>query len=46
MVERMREIRDQLSREIMNMSFEEEKTYIRQQLIELKNKRLAAGSVR
>lgn len=46
MVERMREIRNQLSIKIMNMSFEEENTYIRKQLIELKNKRMSAGSAR
>ena len=35
---KMREIRDRLSLEIMNMTFEQEKEFIRQQLIELKNK--------
>ncbi len=44
MVERMREIRDLVSKEIMNMSLEEEKAYIKQQLNELKNKRLATGN--
>gem|GEM_PF-1749426 len=44
MVERMREIRDLVSKEIMNMSLEEEKVYIKQQLNELKNRRLATGN--
>lgn len=44
MVERMREIRDQVSIEIMNMSLEEEKAYIKQQLNDLKNRRLATGN--
>ncbi len=44
MVKRMREIRDLVSKEIMNMSLAEEKAYIKQQLIELKNRRLATGN--
>lgn len=39
----MREIRDQVSKEIMNMSLEEQKAYVKKQLIELKNRRLATG---
>ncbi len=39
MVERMREIRDEVSHDIMNMSLEEEKAYITEQLNKLKNKR-------
>ena len=39
MVQRMREIRDQVSHDIMNMSFTEEKTYIAEQLKKLKAKR-------
>ncbi len=38
----MREIRNQVSSDIMNMSLEEEKAYIVKQLNELK-KRVAAG---
>ncbi|MFP4622030.1 MAG: hypothetical protein ACLFM7_12020 [Bacteroidales bacterium] len=36
----MRAIRDKLSREIMDMSFEEEKDYIKKQLSELKTNSL------
>ncbi|MEQ8471205.1 MAG: hypothetical protein RIC35_08465 [Marinoscillum sp.] len=39
MVERMREIRDEVSHKIMNMSLEEERKYVQQQLDELKRKR-------
>ena len=39
MVERMREIRDEVSHKIMNMSLEEERQYIQRQLDELKRKR-------
>ena len=35
----MREIRDKFSLEIMDMTFEEEKEYIKNQLAELKRKR-------
>lgn len=43
MVERMRKIRDQVSNEIMNMSLEEQKAYVKKQLSELKNRRPATG---
>jgi hypothetical protein len=36
---KMREIRDKLSLEIMDMSFEQEKEYIRQQLLNLKKEK-------
>ena len=39
MVERMREIRDQVSKDIMNMSLEEERAYLSEQLKKLKEKR-------
>lgn len=39
MVLKMREIRDKFSLEIMDMTFEEEKEYIKNQLAELKRKR-------
>ena len=39
MVERMREIRDQVSRDIMNMSLTEERAYLTEQLKQLKAKR-------
>ncbi len=39
MVERMREIRDQVSRDIMNMSVAEEQAYLSEQLKMLKEKR-------
>ncbi|MEQ6120088.1 hypothetical protein [Reichenbachiella sp. MALMAid0571] len=46
MVERMREIRDEVSHDIMNMSLEEEKAYIADQLNKLKIKRsMASDSV-
>ncbi len=37
-VKKMREIRDKLSVDIMEMSLEEEKAYIKKQLAELKTK--------
>ncbi len=39
LVKKMREIRDTLSLEIMDMTFEQEKEYIKSQLAELKLKR-------
>ena len=39
MVERMREIRDQVSQDIMNMSLAEERTYLSEQLRKLKAER-------
>jgi hypothetical protein len=39
MIDRMREIREELSKEIMNMSFAEEKIYLSEQLKKLKAKR-------
>lgn len=42
MVEHMREIRDQVSHEIMNMSLAEERAYISEQLKKLKAKRKKA----
>lgn len=39
MVERMREIRDQVSHDIMNMSLAEERAYLAEQLKKLKSKR-------
>ena len=39
MVQQMRTIRDTFSLEIMNMSFEQEKEYIKLQLANLKSKR-------
>ncbi|RLD77325.1 MAG: hypothetical protein DRJ10_12140 [Bacteroidetes bacterium] len=38
-VKLMREIRDQFSLDIMNMSFGEQKAYLKKHLEELKNKR-------
>ena len=38
MVQKMREIRDSLNVEIMNMTFEEEKAYLKSQLEKLKSK--------
>jgi uncharacterized protein with HEPN domain len=38
-VKEMREIRDKLSHEIMDMSFEQEKEFIKRQLVELKGKK-------
>jgi uncharacterized protein with HEPN domain len=38
-LKKMREIRDKLSHEIMDMSYEEEKDYIKKQLSELKSKK-------
>ena len=43
MVERMREIRDQVSQDIMNMSLTEERTYLAEQLRKLKAKREKAN---
>jgi hypothetical protein len=40
-VKKMREIRDKFSLEIMDMSFEQEKEYIKNQLAELKFKKQA-----
>ena len=39
LVKKMREIRDTLSNEIIEMSFEQENDFIKNQLIELKKKR-------
>lgn len=39
LVKKMREIHDKFSREIMNMTFEHEKEYIKNQLAELKLKK-------
>ncbi|MEQ8881020.1 MAG: hypothetical protein RLQ12_15360, partial [Cyclobacteriaceae bacterium] len=39
MVERMREIRDQVSQDIINMSLEEERAYLSEQINKLKEKR-------
>ncbi|MCD4790453.1 MAG: hypothetical protein K8R37_10670 [Bacteroidales bacterium] len=39
LVKKMREIRDKFSQEIMNMTFEQEKEYIKNQLAELKLKK-------
>ena len=39
-VKLMREIRDQFSLEILNMSFEEQKVYIKKRLEEQKKKRI------
>lgn len=44
MVEHMREIRDQLSNEIMNMTLAEERAYISEQLKKLKAKREKSSS--
>ena len=41
-VKLMREIRDQFSLDIMNMNFEEQKTYIKKMLKEQKEKRKKA----
>jgi hypothetical protein len=38
-IKKMREIRDNLSIEIMDMTFEQEKEYIKNQLAELKAKK-------
>jgi predicted oxidoreductase len=43
MVERMREIRDQVSHDIMNMSLKEERAYLAEQLKKLKAKRKKAN---
>ena len=45
MVMRMRQIRDQLNEKIADMSFQEEKTYIKQELSALKKKRKTAGNI-
>ena len=42
-VERMREIRDQVSHDIMNMSLTEERAYLAEQLKKLKAKREKAN---
>ena len=42
MVERMREIRDQVSKDIMNMSLAEEQAYLSEQLKKLKSERKKA----
>ena len=39
LVKKMREIRDNLSLEIMNMTFEQEKEFIKDQLLKLKHGR-------
>ena len=39
LVKKMREIRDRFSMEIMDMTLEQEKEYIKNQLAELKSKR-------
>ena len=39
LVKRMREIRDKLSEEILDMTWEQEKEYIKNQLAELKSKK-------
>ena len=44
MVMHMRQIRDQLNEKIMDMSFQEEKNYIKQELALLKKKRKTAGN--
>lgn len=43
MVERMREIRDQVSQDIMNMSLTEERAYLVEQLQKLKAERKKAN---
>ncbi|MEQ8904006.1 hypothetical protein [Ekhidna sp.] len=43
MVERMREIRDQVSHDIMNMSLTEERAYLAEQLKKLKAKHKKAN---
>lgn len=43
-VERMREIRDQLSHDIMNMSLAEEQAHLSEQLQKLKTKREIANN--
>ncbi len=43
MIQRMREIRDQISREIMNMSWAEERAYISEELKKLKAERKKAN---
>lgn len=40
LVKKMREIRDKISIEIMDMTFEQEKEYIKNQLTELKLKKI------
>ncbi len=40
-VQKMRDIRDKFSREIMDMDFEEERDYIRKQLAELKKTKVS-----
>ena len=44
MTEQMREIRNQVSVEIMNMSLEEEKAYLQRRLQALKNERLTTAN--
>lgn len=44
LVKRMREIRDEFSIEIMDMTFDQEKEYIKNQLAELKLKKNTAGN--
>lgn len=39
-VKKMREIRDKLSHEIMNMSFDEQKKYIKEQLTEIQMEKM------
>lgn len=40
LVKKMREIRDKLSHEIMDLTFEQEKEYIKNQLVQLKLKKI------
>ena len=42
MIERMREIRNEVSHDIMNMSLKEERSYLSEQLKKLKAKRKKA----
>jgi hypothetical protein len=44
MVRQMRTIRDTFSLEIMNMSFEQEKEFIKMQLADLKSKRIISNT--
>jgi hypothetical protein len=45
LVKKMREIRDKFSIEIMDMTFEQEKEYIKMQLAKLKSKKLGKQRV-
>jgi len=44
MVKKMRQIRNQISSEILNMTLEEQKEYIKKEIDELKKKREKANS--